>query len=296
MDRVVCQGVEAVSPSAVASSRVSAVVAATGSSRWPASSTVAAWVPAAPPTCTGSTSAEVASYASSTPVNQPAALKPNVVGTACWVRVRATIGVRRCCSTRSASSRTCSRSALVTTPTASRAQQHQRRVDDVLAGQSPVQPACPVGVDVGQRGAQHVDEGGGRVAAALRLGRDHREVLGTDESLEVELGDAGRGDAGSGQRVQPRLFDGDHRCEEGLVGEEVAGALVTGPQEVAHRVSVARRGRRGTPSPRRPGRRPGAGCRRRSRGRRQRRAASPAGRRPARRAACPGDGPEGTRA
>ena len=36
-----------------------------------------------------------------------AALSPKVMGTACWVRVRATIGVARCASTRPASRRTC---------------------------------------------------------------------------------------------------------------------------------------------------------------------------------------------
>ena len=56
------------------------------------SSTAAAMVPAAPPTWTGSTSAATSSYASSTPVSQPAALRPNVVGTACWVSVRADHG------------------------------------------------------------------------------------------------------------------------------------------------------------------------------------------------------------
>ena len=278
----------------MASSRVSAVVAATGSSRWPASSTVAAMVPAAPPTCTGSTSAEVASYASSTPVSQPAALKPErrrhgVLGQGTGDHRGATVLLHEVGQQPDLFAQR-TRDHADGVPGA----EHQRRVDDVLAGQSPVQPACPVGVDVGQRGAQHVDEGGGRVAAALRLGRDHREVLGTDESLEVELGDAGRGDAGSGQRVQPRLFDGDHRGEEGLVGEEVAGALVTGPQEVAHRVSLACRGRRGTPSPRRPvSPEPDVEDEAVVVGRGD--AASPAGRRPVRRAAGPGDGPEGTR-
>ena len=171
--------------------------------------------------------------------------------------------------------------------------QHQGGVDDVLAGEAAVQPRGPVGADVRECGAQHVDESGGGVAAALRRGRDDGDVLGADEPLEVELGHAGRRDAGAGQRVEPRLLDGDHRREEGLVGEQVAGALVARPEEVAHRVSLACPSARGTPSRPRPGRRPADGCRTRSRGRRPRRPASPAGRRAARRAAGRGDGPGG---
>ena len=62
----------------------------------PPSSTTAAWVPAAPPICTGKASRSRSSYASRTPASHCATLSPNVVGTACWVSVRATIGVSRC--------------------------------------------------------------------------------------------------------------------------------------------------------------------------------------------------------
>ena len=54
----------------------------------------------------------------------------------------------------------------------------------------------------------------------------------------------------------------DHRPEERLRGEVVAGAVVAGPEQVGHGLSLARRtGRRSRP-------RPAAGCRRRSPGRR----------------------------
>ena len=247
-ERLVCHGVEAVRPRAVASSSESPVAAPTGSSRSPASSTVAAMVPAAPPTCTGRTSADATSYESRTPVSQPAALSPNVVGTACWVRVRATIGVRRWSSTRSTRRRTCSRRAVTTTPNASRAQS----IRAVSTTSWLVSPRCSqrvaVGTDVGQRAAEHLDEGGRGVAAGFRPLGDELEVVGADEALEVELGDAGRRDAGAGEGVEPGLLDGHHRREEGLVGAQVAGTLVAGPQEVGHRLSLAWPRTRGTPS------------------------------------------------
>ena len=56
-------------------------------------------VPAAPPSCAASRSRETCSSrtrASTIAVSQPAALRPNVVGTACCRSVRATISVSRC--------------------------------------------------------------------------------------------------------------------------------------------------------------------------------------------------------
>ena len=198
VDRVVCHGVEAVRPSAVASSSDSEVAAPTGSSRSPASSTVAARVPAAPPTCTGRTSAEVASYASRTPVSQPAAFRPNVVGTACWVRVRATIGVRRWRST--SSTRSGDLLARAVGDHASNGvagAQHQGGVDDVLAGESAVQPprrrrrSGPASAS-----AQHARPGrrpGCRRASASLS--SHSRWKGSTSRLEVELGHAGRRDS-----------------------------------------------------------------------------------------------------
>ena len=60
------------------------------------------------------------SYASRTPVSHCAALSPNVVGTACWVSVRATIGVSRWLSARRRAP-ACARSLEASGPTASRA-------------------------------------------------------------------------------------------------------------------------------------------------------------------------------
>ncbi len=55
-------------------------------------------VPAAPPSSAGSAAAvaRTRSEASSTEPSHPAAFSPKVVGTACWARVRAAIGVARC--------------------------------------------------------------------------------------------------------------------------------------------------------------------------------------------------------
>ena len=110
-----------------------------------ASSTAAASVPAAPPSWTGQGQRRRrSSYASRTPVSQPAALRPNVVGTACWVRVRATIGRRAVLLGQAGErGRPGRASSARIAATASRAQQHQRGVDDVLAGQAAVQPRGP---------------------------------------------------------------------------------------------------------------------------------------------------------
>ena len=63
-----------------------------------------------------------ASAASSRPVSQLAALRPKVIGTACWVRVRPTIDVDRCSATRRHRPSTCARSSSSSRSTTSRRQ------------------------------------------------------------------------------------------------------------------------------------------------------------------------------
>ena len=124
-------------------------------------------------------------------------------------------------------------------------QHHQRGVDDVLAGEAAVHPAGGVPV---QPFAQDRDEPGHGVAGAL--GGDRRRI---------EVGQRPVPDA---EHVQPGLLDRDHRPEERRIREVVATPCVPGPEQVCHAVSLAeRRGRRSR-------RRPAAGCRRRSRARR----------------------------
>ncbi len=87
--RVVCHGATCrARPSSAA--RASAIARPCG---W-----TAARVPAAPPNWTGSADSarSIRVTASSRPVNQDTASAPNVVGSACCPRVRATIGVVRC--------------------------------------------------------------------------------------------------------------------------------------------------------------------------------------------------------
>ncbi len=137
---------------------------------------------------------------------------------------------------------------------------HQRRVDDVLAGQSPVQPP---GVLALQPLSEEADQRDHRVAAELGLAG---QPLGPVGHLEVA--------------ADPVRLDRDHHLEERLRGEVVAGAVVPGPEQIGHGLSLARRtGRRSPP-------RPGAGCRRRSPGRRHVRPGSATA--PGR---CPGDRP-----
>ena len=94
--RFVCQGsVGSWSPSSAAYRR------STSGASFPSG----ARVPAAPPSCTARRSCSMrasAARASTTATSQPAALRPNETGTACWSRVRPTIGVERCVSASSA--------------------------------------------------------------------------------------------------------------------------------------------------------------------------------------------------
>ena len=86
--RIVCQGSEG-------SARPS-VLAMRPMTCGPCSPSAAS-VPAAPPSCTASRSraSSTRRCASSVPTSHVAALPPNVVGSACWSSVRATIGVAR---------------------------------------------------------------------------------------------------------------------------------------------------------------------------------------------------------
>ena len=131
-DRVVCQGGAGASRRAPASASLNAMAPSTE----PVNSVAAASVPTAPPTCTGSegSSPVSGSAASSMPVSQRAILAPRVLGSAAWVRVRASAGVLRCLSASSDSPRTWRANSSPMRMRTSRAQMHQRCVDDVLTG------------------------------------------------------------------------------------------------------------------------------------------------------------------
>ena len=136
--------------------------------------------------------------ASSTPASQVAALRPNVVGSACCSSVRATMGVARC---------------VVGEPRAGRghggdvgqheleraaADEHRRGVDDVLARRAVVHVARRLAPD---GGAQRAHERLGRIARRRALARD---ALGVEQ-----LGAAGGGDrlgrrGGNHARARPR--------------------------------------------------------------------------------------------
>ena len=184
------------------------------------------------------------SYASRTPVSQPAALSPKVVGTACWVRVRADHRRRavlarpgRPAGRPGRAGRRGSRA------TASRAQS----ISAVSTTSWLVRPRCS------QRAASgavpRAARGAARRAAIAglppRLGRPRqlaRRASTPDQPAQVGLG-RGRSDAGGDQCVEPGLLDGDHRLRAARASEkQVAGALVAGPEQVTPCLSVSRMG------------------------------------------------------
>ena len=145
-------------------------------------------VPAAPPSCAASRSRETCSSrarASTTAVSQPAALRPNVVGTACCRSVRATIGVSRC-SRASAAAAAATRSASASTSASAR---RETSIAAVSTMSWLVAPRCTyarrVLADRAGEGAHERLDGIADGAALLQ------------ELLEVEaVGVAGAGDLG----------------------------------------------------------------------------------------------------
>ena len=161
--------------------------------------------------------------ASSTPPSQLATVRPKVIGTACWVRVRPACGVARCSAASRVSAKTWAlTSARIRADRLARAE-HQRRVDDVLTGESAVQLPCRGGVaePLAQQGQQRDH----RVAAGLGPPRDGRGVVRLQQLLQVG------GDALGGE---PRRLDAGHRGQHRVVGEQATGALVAGPEQVGH--------------------------------------------------------------
>ena len=113
--RFVCQGtVASARPSSAAKRREI-------SGPW---SPNAASVPAAPPSCAARPSSRTRArraLASSTATSHPAAFNPNVIGTACCIRVRPAIGVSRYVRARAAQASPTRSSSASTRPSASRA-------------------------------------------------------------------------------------------------------------------------------------------------------------------------------
>lgn len=112
--------------------------------------------------------------------------------------------------------------------------EHQCGVDDVLAGEPAVQPPRRAVVHARAEQGHQRDDG---VAAGLGRDGETGQVVGPDQADEGGVDGAGR-DAGVDQDPQPGPLDLDHRREHRGVGEDVAGALVAGPEESAHPVSL----------------------------------------------------------
>ena len=106
--------------------------------------------------------------ASSSPASQPAALSPNVTGTACWSSVRPAIGVSRCARASSAAALRGGTEVLEQRLERPRGHEHRGGVEDVLAGRAAVDVLGGRALDrLGQRGLQR-DHGVAGPGGALR--------------------------------------------------------------------------------------------------------------------------------
>ena len=194
----------------------------------------AAMVPAAPPTWTGKTSAVRSSYASRTPVSHCAALSPNVVGTACWVSVRATIGVPRWLSTSRPAAAICPRSSSLTRTTASPAQ----IISAVSTTSWLVRPRCSHRAAVRRSSssplAQQRDQRHRRVATGLGLVDEPLLVVSSHQAGRSRAGGRAARCRRSTSASSQAVSTADMALAEGRVGEVVARAVVAGPEEVRH--------------------------------------------------------------
>jgi hypothetical protein len=108
--------------------------------------------------------------------------------------------------------------------------EHQRGVDDVLAGETAVHPPGRSG-----RGpfAQQRHQRGDGVAVALGRGGQGGDVGVVDYCRQVGARLEWR-DPVVDEHCEPGVFDGHQSAEEAAVAEEVAGPLVARPEQVGH--------------------------------------------------------------
>ena len=174
--------------------------------------------------------------ASASPTSHPAALSPNVVGTACWRRVRPAIGVSRCARASSAQASAASVSRSTTRPRARRA----TSIAAVSTMSWLVAPEVhpPSGV---LPGAPHEGphECVGGTARAPPFEEQHVPVVGVGRAL---LGDRGGGilgdDAGERAGVRERPLGLQHRLEPGPAGDRLA--QVVGDEQGVERRHTAK--------------------------------------------------------
>ena len=241
--REACQG-----RSGASSSSRSARRSATASPPVPS----AASVPAAPPSSAASGSAASRSRASRTARSQPAALKPNVVGSACWSSVRAGIRVPLCSSaSRAHAPRHRLELAVDRRPGPPR-DEHRGGVHHVLARSSPVHIVGGVAAD---RGLERSDQRRRRVRGRAAVPSELRRV----EALRVARGSDGGGrlpgdDAQLGLGGSERRLELEHGLDPGAARDGLPHG-VGHEQLVKHRRKASRArpgGGRRSAAPRRP--------------------------------------------
>ena len=156
-------------------------------------------------------------------------------------RARRPSGCRGAPRPASASARICARSSSRTAPTASRAP----IISAVSTTSWLVSPRCSQRAAVrltAEQLAQQADQRDDRVAGRLggsAMPPRPRRTRGRPGRRGRRRG--GRRDARRDERLEPGRLDRDHRAQERRVGEVIAGALVAGPEEIRHGISLVPR-------------------------------------------------------
>ncbi len=193
-------------------------------------------VPAAPPNWAGQSTVEVLGGVERRRAARSPALSPNVIGTACWVSVRPIIGRVAVVRGRAASARRPGGVHLGArwSPTASRAQQDERGVEHVLAGQPAVQPPCGGRAARVRSGPAAAPPAGitGLPPSSAAIASASRSAVATarersvawPSTIPISINDANQA-----------ASTAHHRVEQRGVAHESAGPLITGPEQVLTR-------------------------------------------------------------
>ena len=225
--RVVCHG------GVFSRRRMRAASATTNSaaSPSPASVPMAASVPAAPPTWSGKCSARRSSRASRTPWSHCAALRPKVIGTACWVRVRPAIRSSRCRWASSASDCTCRSRFSRSSPVVARA-----HITSAVSSTSwLVRPLCSQAAASGD--SRRSRSSATRGTTGLPLDSAPTETSSRSARVTKPCRSASAPDGAtpaSTSACSQTCSTSTRVCRKSPSSKASCGALVAGPEEVRH--------------------------------------------------------------
>ena len=189
------------------------------------------------------------SPASSTAASHCAALRPKVVGTACWVSVRPAMTVSRWVRARPARWRPVVARSSRTRCIASRASSTRA----VSSTSWLVSPRCTAAGSPPSATAASRSEGDQRdhgVAGELGVGEQRVEV-GTEGARRPRdrVGRPVVGQPGHDERPRPRRLDPQHRGDQGRVVDQTGGAVGAGSEQPGHVACPGNRRKTVSPSP-----------------------------------------------